>query len=80
MKILDKSYIETFNSLIENNLDNFCNEILKKDEKNGLDKMDINNYFNEIKNLCINYENWFQNKRGRKEKNNKNVSTNTKES
>ena len=80
MKILDKSYIETFNSLMENNIDNFCNEILKKDEKNGLAKMDINNYFNEIKNLCLNYENWFQNKRGRKEKNNKNVSTNTKES
>ena len=43
-------------------------EILEKEEKNGLPKIDSDNYLKEIKNLCENYEKWFLNKKGRKEK------------
>ena len=68
IKILDKTYIELFNTLIKSDLDNFCNEILEKEEKNGLPKIESANYLKEIKNLCENYEEWFLNKKGRKEK------------
>ena len=68
IKILDNTYIQIFNQLMENELEKFCNEIVKKDEKNGLPKDDAVDYLNNIKELCINYENWFQAKKGRKEK------------
>ena len=55
IKILDKTYIEVFNSLIKNDLDNFCEEILEKETKNGLTQSDSANYLKEIKNLCQNY-------------------------
>ena len=68
MKILDKSYIETFNTLIKNNLDNFCNIIIKKEIKNGLSINDSTDYLRDLKKLCENYEKWFEMKRGRREK------------
>ena len=68
IKILDKTYIELFNTLIKSDLDNFCKEILEKEEKNGLPKIESADYLKEIKNLCENYEEWFLNKKGRKEK------------
>ena len=68
MKILNNTYIQIFNKLMENELENFCNEIVKKDEKNGLSKEDAVDYLKNIKELCINYENWFDAKKGRKEK------------
>ena len=67
---MEQSYIETFNELIKNNLDNFCNGILRKEEKNGLSKNDAVNYFKDIKQLCENYEKWFECKKGRSKKNN----------
>ena len=70
IKILEQSYIETFNELIKTNLDNFCNGILRKEEKNGLSKNDAVNYFKDIKQLCENYEKWFECKKGRSKKNN----------
>ena len=79
IKLLDKTYLEVFNTLITNDLDNFCKEILEKEEKNGLPKIDSDNYLKEIKNLCENYEKWFLNKKGRKEKKiNKVIFTSTK--
>ena len=67
IKILDKTYIEIFNKLMEIELEKFCNEILEKDEKNGLLKEDSVDYLKNIKDLCINYEKWFSSKKGRKE-------------
>ena len=68
IKILNKTYIETYNDLIENNLDNFCNLIVKKDEKNGLSQTEAIDYLKKIKQLCLNYESWFMEKKGRREK------------
>ena len=68
IKILDKTYIETYNDLIKNDLDNFCDGIVKKDEKNGLSKTEAIEYLKNIKHLCLNYKKWFIDKKGRKEK------------
>ena len=68
IKILNKTYIETYNDLINNDLDNFCNVIVKKDEKNGLSKTEAIDYLQNIKHLCLNYESWFLDKKGRREK------------
>ena len=66
INLLEKTYIELFNSLIKNDLDSFCKQILEKEEKNGLSKADSVNYIKQIKNLCENYEEWFLNKKGRR--------------
>ena len=66
INLLEKTYIELFNSLIKNDLDSFCKQILEKEEKNGLSKVDSVNYIKQIKNLCENYEEWFLNKKGRR--------------
>ena len=68
IKILEKTYIETFNDLVKNDLDNFCNRIMKKDEKNGLSQTEAIDYLKNIKHLCLKYESWFMEKKGRRDK------------
>ena len=70
IKILNKTYIEIFNDLIKNGLDNFCDGIMKKDEKNGLSKTEGIEYLKNVKLLCQNYQQWFLDKKGRKKKSN----------
>jgi hypothetical protein len=69
IKILDKEYIELFTELMENKIDKFCNEILNKEEKNGLPHEQSSNFLDKMKILCIKYKDWFEKKRGRERKN-----------
>ena len=50
-------------------MDKFCNEIINKEEKNGLPHEQSSSFLEEMKILCINYKNWFEKKRGRERKN-----------
>ena len=68
MKILDQTYIELFNKLKQEQFDNFCKEIIKKEIKNGLSEEKANNYLSKIRYLCENYKEWFDKKVGRKRK------------
>jgi len=68
IKILEKEYIELFTELMENNIDKFCNEILNKEEKNGLPHEQTSVFFDKMKRLCNNYKDWFEKKRGRERK------------
>lgn len=72
IKILEQTYIELFNKLKQEQLDNFCEEIIKKEVKNGLSEENANVYLNRIKVLCQNYKEWFEKKIGRRGKNGKN--------
>ena len=69
IKILQKKYIEIFDELINDKLDEFCAEILKKEEKNGLPQEQASVFLDKMKNLCNNYKDWFEKKRGRGGKN-----------
>ena len=54
---------------------NFIEEIREKEINKNEEKQNIEIYLENIKNLCINYENWFSEKKGR----NRNKTTNKKE-
>ena len=41
INILNKTYLELFTELLNEHLDEFCDEIIKKEEKNGLPKENI---------------------------------------
>ena len=69
IKILDSTYIELFTELMQNNIDNFCNEIISKEEKNGLPHDQCSDFLDKMKILCNNYKDWFEKKRGRERKN-----------
>jgi len=69
IKILDKTYIQLFDELIRDKLNEFCEEILKKEERNGLPLEQSSIFLEKMKNLCYNYKNWFESKRGRIGKN-----------
>lgn len=69
IKILEKTYLDLFTQLISEKLDEFCGEILKKEEKNGLPHEQANTFLDKMKNLCKDYKDWFDRKRGRGGKN-----------
>ena len=69
IKILDTTYIELFSELMQNNIDKFCNEIINKEEKNGLPHEQSSTFLEKMKVLCMNYKDWFEKKRGRERKN-----------
>jgi len=69
IKILEKRYIDIFDELIKGKLDEFCAEILKKEEKNGLPHEQASVFLDKMKSLCNNYKDWFEKKRGRGGKN-----------
>ena len=54
---------------------NFIEEIREKEINKNEEKQNIDIYLENIKNLCINYENWFSGKKGR----NRKKTTNEKE-
>lgn len=55
------------------NIKDFEDKIRQKGLENGEKKEDIDSYIQKIKDLCLNYENWFLSKKGRERKKGKNI-------
>ena len=68
MKIEEISLLET-NEF--SNIYKFFEEIEENLKKDKEPEEDIKNYLESLKNLCMNYENWFSNKKGRNRSANK---------
>jgi hypothetical protein len=63
---LDKTYKELYDDYINNHLDELLNKIKNELEKEGKEsKENIAEYIEKFKNLCLTYEDWFKNKKGR---------------
>ena len=56
-------YIDILNIIRYKDLENFLNQIKKKEIKNG--NKNIDEYINSVKNLLFGYEKWFNEKIGR---------------
>ena len=66
---LDKTYKELYDDYINNHLDELLNKIKNELEKEGKEsKESISEYIEKFKNLCLTYEDWFKNKKGRNKK------------
>ena len=63
IKILEMKYIDILNIIRYKDLENFLNQIKKKEIKNG--NKNIYEYINSVKNLLFGYEKWFNEKIGR---------------
>ena len=63
--LLELSYSDLFEIFRINYLDGFLNHIRDEETKKKESENDINTYLENIKNLCLNYEDWFKNKKGR---------------
>ena len=63
IKILEMKYIDILNIIRYKDLENFLNQIKKKEIKNG--NKNIDEYINSVKNLLFYYEKWFNEKIGR---------------
>ena len=67
---LDKTYKELYNDYINNHLDELLNKIKNELEKVGKEsKESIAEYIEKFKHLCLTYEDWFKNKKGRNGRN-----------
>ena len=62
---LELSYLDLFEKFRNNYLDQVLNHIRDEEEKKNESEKDINEYLEKIKKLCLNYEEWFKNKKGR---------------
>ena len=63
---IKKSQIPLLNTDEFCDIDKFFEKIVNEEEnKNNESQENIDNYLSEIKKLCINYENWFIDKKGR---------------
>ena len=66
---LNKTYKELYDDYINNHLDELLNKIKNELEKEGKEsKESIAEYLEKFKNLCLTYEDWFKNKKGRNKK------------
>ena len=65
IKILNSKYIDLIIVLKTKFLDKFSSELIEKEIKLGENKDDALMYVNELKDLLINYEEWFEKKAGR---------------
>ena len=65
IKILNSKYIDLIIVLRTKFLDKFSSELIEKEIKLGEKKDDAVMYVNELKDLLINYEDWFEKKAGR---------------
>ena len=65
IKILNSKYIDLIIVLKTKFLDKFSSELIEKEIKLGENKDDALMYVNELKDLLINYEEWFEKKSGR---------------
>lgn len=65
IKILNSKYIDLIIVLRTKFLDKFSSDLIEKEIKLGENKDDALMYVNELKDLLINYEEWFEKKAGR---------------
>jgi len=65
IKILNSKYIDLIIVLRTKFLDKFSSELIEKEIKLGENNDDALMYVNELKDLLINYEEWFEKKAGR---------------
>lgn len=65
IKILNSKYIDLIIVLRTKFLDKFSSELIEKEIKLGENQDDALMYVNELKDLLINYEEWFEKKAGR---------------
>ena len=63
--ILESTYLDLFEEFRKYFLDQVLNHIREDEAKKNESEKDINTYLEKIKNLCLNYEEWFKNKKGR---------------
>ena len=71
---LELTYLDLFEEFRTNYLDQFLKHIRDEEEKKKESEKDIIEYLEKIKNLCLNYEEWYKNKKGRnRTKNNEKV-------
>lgn len=63
--ILDKNYIDLFNEFKNKKLDDVLIEVREEEENKGENKEEIEQYLDKFKKLCMNYEVWFSEKKGR---------------
>ena len=61
-----KDEIPLLNTDEFSNIDRFFEKIANEEENNNESQESIDNYINQIKELCIGYEDWFFDKKGRK--------------
>ena len=71
--LLELTYLELLKDLKTNYLDEFLKNIKDEEIKNNKEESEeeINKYIGKVKYLLLDYENWFNNKRGRTSKKNK---------
>ena len=62
IRILNMTYIEYLDFMRKNDLNNFKNDLIKKEMKNGETKQEAINYVNDLVKLLMDYEDWFKRK------------------
>lgn len=68
IRMLNSTYLESFEYFREKHLDEFLNEIKSILEKNGESKEYIREYLEKMEKLCMTYKDWFLSKSGRRRK------------
>ena len=68
IKILETEYIDYVTYLQKYEMGNFLRKIRNKEIKNP--DLDVDRYINSLKSMFLNYVKWFNDKKGRKSKNN----------
>ena len=63
--ILDKNYIDLFNDFKNKKLNDVLIEVQEEEKNKGENKEEIELYLDKFKTLCMNYEVWFSEKKGR---------------
>ena len=73
INLLNLTYLDLLKIFRTVYLENFLAKIAKEERSKGEIEENIQDYVKRIKELCLDYENWFEKKNGRKRiKNNKN--------
>ena len=65
VNILESTYLDLFEEFRMNYLSQMLNHIREEEVKKDESEKDIYEYLEKIKNLCVTYEEWFKNKKGR---------------
>ena len=70
ISLLDLTYLDLLKEMRTNNLDEFLKNIRDEEIKNNKNESeeDIDRYVTKMRGLILDYENWFNNKSGRKSK------------
>lgn len=63
--ILDKNYIDLFNDFKNKKLNDVLIEVREEEKNKGENKEEIELYLDKFKTLCMDYEVWFSEKKGR---------------